>query len=148
MHIRKRFLVVKIKNEGIKMKKIYITGALALMLLSAPISVYAATGYQTYTDYTLYANCYNNATAKHNKETNDQYMSNKVTSYTNTDKATFWATDGNSSRISKTYNIGVQGSAKMTLTTKKTKGAVVRMGMENYHNVQTYAKASGRVDFR
>lgn len=130
------------------MKKFIISSLFALTLLSVPSAVSAATGYQTYTDYTLYTACYNNYTAKHKKETSDQYISNKVTKFTNTNKGVFWAADGNSKAISKTYTQEVNSTAKINLTTKKNKGANVRMGMENYNQVAYYGKVSGKVDFR
>lgn len=129
-------------------KNLIIAGLLAVTVLSTPMAVSAATGFQSYTDYTLYNNCYNNATAKHAKETNDQNIVNKVTEFKNTNKATFWATDGNSNRISKTYNQEVNTTKTIGLTTKKSKGAIVRMGMENYNLVAYTAKVSGKVDFK
>lgn len=131
------------------MKKSWIiAGLLAVTVLSTPMAVSAAKGYQSYTDYTLYNNCYNNATGKHAKETNDQNMINKVTALKDTNKAIFWATDASSNRISKTYNQEVNSTTTIKLTTKKNKGAVVRMGMENYNLVTHIAKVSGKVDFK
>lgn len=78
------------------MKKFIITNLLLLTLLSLPSTVSAFTGYRTYTNYNLYSACYNNYTAKHAKETDNQYISNYVKKFTNTNKATFWAADGNS----------------------------------------------------
>lgn len=60
------------------MKKFIITNLLLLTLLSLPSTVSAFTGYRTYTNYNLYSACYNNYTAKHAKETDNQYISNYV----------------------------------------------------------------------
>lgn len=129
-------------------KNLIIAGLLAVTVLSTPMAVSALIGPQSYTDYTLYNNCYNNATAKHAKETDQQNIVNKVTAFKSTNKATFWATDGSSNRISKTYDQTLNSTKTITFTTKKNKGAIVRMGMENYNLVTHTAKVSGKVDFK
>lgn len=131
------------------MKKTWIIGGLlAVTVLSTPMAVSAATGFQGYTGYNLYSNCYNNTTPTHKKETSDQNIVNKVTEFRNTNKATFWATDASAKRISKTYNQEVKSTKTIALTTKKNKGATVRMGMENYNLVSYTAEVSGEVDFK
>lgn len=130
------------------MKKFIITNLLLLTLLSLPSTVSAFTGYRTYTNYNLYSACYNNYTAKYAKETDNQYISNYVKKFTNTNKATFWAADGNSKKISKTYDQQVYTTQKINLTTKKNRGSNVRLGMENYNQVAYTATVSGEVDFR
>ncbi len=130
------------------MKKFFISGTLAFLFFTTPASSFALTGFQNYTNYNLYANHYNNATAKHAKETNNQYISNIVTKFINTSKATFWASDTNSKKISKTYDQKLNNMTNIYFTSKKNKGSIIRMGMENAEGVSYVAQVSGRVNFR
>ncbi|MEG0176889.1 hypothetical protein [Anaerorhabdus sp.] len=129
------------------MKKLIIASIIALTCLSSTKIVFA--GYQAYTNYLLYTNHGNHFTNVHLKATGDQYISNRVKSYTGTTEATFWAVSGESGsgeRVSGFYNQKVGTTSKIEFNRNVSKDAKVQMGMENYKDGE--ARVSGEVDFR
>lgn len=128
------------------MKKIRIAGFVALAIFSTPLAVSAA--YNVYTDYFLYSLCANNYTNAHVKTTDTQNIVNTVTSFKDTNKGNFWATDSNKNRISRVAAQSVGTSSLLTFTKEKNRGDSVRLGMENFNQVATNAKVSGEVNFK
>lgn len=104
-----------------------------------------------YERYALYANQVNNYTYSHEKQYNDLYLTNKVDDLSNTDLATFWATNSDKNQISGDYMMGEGSTANINWLSGfgyMNQGTSVRMGMENYHWDFGAAYASGDVDFR
>lgn len=74
------------------MKKKVFSIILGGMLLVGS-SVSALAGEQRYSGYQLYGGYQNNYTSFHSKDTDDDYISNRITNLSGTDTATFWACD-------------------------------------------------------
>ncbi len=127
------------------MKKLLIS---ATFLAVAVTPIVGSAAAKTYTAYVLEPLKVNNYTQTHNKETGDQYIENKVTAFTNTDKAIFWAANKDNKQISSDYEQQVNNISKINLTTKMGTGDQVKMGMENAYWKTTNAFVSGEVDFR
>lgn len=133
------------------MKKKLIGISLAtVLLLSSSVSAFAS-GYRTYTNYQLYANWANNYTDIYAKTTNEQNIVNKVTKLYNTASAVFWACNSNYSRISNTYvieNTEYNIPKTIKLTSSKSVGDYVGMGMEDGFTSSGRGLVSGEVDLK
>ena len=116
-------------------------GIMATALMVAPALA------NTYTSYSLGPLQGNNYTAVHSKLTNTQYITNKVTALSNTDKVTFWGTNVSLSQITPDYYQVLGTTVNIAYNTTQSIGTQVAMGMENYHFITTYAFVSGDVDF-
>jgi hypothetical protein len=110
--------------------------------------VLAAT-YQ-YKDYSLGRFSANNYTSAHTKETNDNFIENRVTGMKKATTVTFWACRANQSQISDDYKQKVGSKVDILFFRGKelNEGQQVIMGMENSEWSSEYAFVSGEVDFR
>jgi hypothetical protein len=104
----------------------------------------------TYKEYSLPRLKGNNYTSAHTKETNDNFIENRVTSMKNTSRVTFWACDANQSQISIDYHQTVGNKTDIIFSPGKElrQNQQVIMGMENEKWSSEYAFVSGEVDFR
>lgn len=133
-------------------KKLIGISIASLLLLSSSISAFAA-GYQTYTDYQLYANYSSNYTNIHAKTTNDKFINNKMTRLYNTTTAVFWACNSGYTKISNAYEISNQEynvvkQIGFTTLFKPGAGDSIGMGMQDAWSSSGRGLVSGSVDFR
>jgi hypothetical protein len=136
-----------------KIKLLFIVSSF-LFIAFAPVGTNAA--FQKYTNYILFAECNNNYTKPHKKQTNDQHIVNHVTKYTNgITVAQFWACNsetvgnyGEHKVISKIVDFRKGQKKKITFTKRKNKGNKIRMAMEKSQKARESANVSGEVDFR
>lgn len=143
------------------MKKKVLSIILGGMLLVGS-SVSTLAGEKSYSGYTLYGGYQNNYTSFNSKDTDDDYISNRITDLSGTDTATFWACDKYTDnqydvhrKISGTYDYTTddEGDDAQDLDFKskydKDEDDKVALGMEDGEGHKTaVGKVSGYCDFR
>ncbi|OXM16592.1 hypothetical protein [Paenibacillus herberti] len=131
-------------------KKKIVSGMITFGILSlTSITAFAATEPLTYTSYALPTFKGNNYTGSHQKQTADEFITNKVTDITGTSTATFWAANGIKEQISNDYDQKKNNVSKIQFRNSVSKGGDVIMGMQNANlNILDSGFVSGEVDFR
>ena len=135
------------------MKKSRMLQSVSAVVLALGIIVGGASfsSAATYTAYVLQPLNVNNYTSYHSKTTALQYIQNKVTAFTNTSSANFWAqTDGSfgAVTISQKYLQRVSSNyTTINFNTNLSVGNNVRLAMENATTQSTNAFVSGDVIF-
>lgn len=128
------------------LKSLLIAALVFAMII--PSIVFA--DYKGYQAYALYSFQRANYTNTHDKETNEDYIKNHVITFTNTDKAIFWAAKADSTKISPYYtqNEGNTTTIKFSSDYNLDKNDQVKMGLKNYHFKTSNAFVTGEVDFK
>lgn len=142
------------------MKKKFFSIIMGGMLLVGT-SVSAIASEKSYSGYILYGNYQNNYTSFHSKDTDDDYISNRITSLSGTDTATFWACDkidyptDPHRKISNSYDYTEsdidEDAQELDFKSKydMDSGEKVALGMEDGEgHSKAVGRVSGKVDFR
>lgn len=128
-----------------KKKKLRLLTLSALLVICGGTSVFAAKGYQNYSDYLVgnfQQNTYSNA---HNKETRIKAIVNEVTDdHDSWTTLTFWVADGSNKQISSDYAFKEGDKKTMSHNNEST----VKFGLENKTWSPLWGIVSGKCDFQ
>lgn len=131
----------------IKSRKLITLALICMVILLSSALVSAA----SYVGYLLPRFQVNNYTGSHEKQTNNQYITNRVTNLQNADSVNMWATNNSKSAISEKINFR-KGSGYKNINFRSNqsqyKGQYVRMGMENGNFQITDGFVAGDVNFQ